>query len=119
MDSLQNAPQFRPALVVLCRCGVYTKSSIMLGLGETDEEIEEAMLDLRDSGVDILTLGQYLQPTPLHLEVTDFVPPEKFEHWRKFGEEVVGFRWACVGAGSGDQDVVLGVIVARGLRSAG
>ncbi len=46
------------------------------------------------AGVDILTFGQYLQPTPKHLEVTEFVTPEKFEHWRKYGEEVVGFR--CV-----------------------
>ena len=42
------------------------------------------MLDLRDVGVDILTLGQYLQPTPAHLEVAEMVPPEKFEHWRVF-----------------------------------
>ena len=44
------------------------------------------------AGVDILTFGQYLQPTPKHLEVTEFVTPEKFEHWRKYGEEVIGFR---------------------------
>jgi len=40
-----------------------------------------------------LTFGQYLQPTPQHLEVTEFVTPEKFEHWRKYGEEVIGFRY--------------------------
>ena len=45
-------------------------------------------------GVDILTFGQYLQPTPLHLPVKEQVTPEQFEHWRKFGEEVVGFRSA-------------------------
>ena len=45
--------------------------------------------------MDIFTLGQYLQPTPNHLDVVEYVPPEKFEHWRKYGEEVVGFR--CVG----------------------
>ena len=43
-------------------------------------------------GVDILTLGQYLQPTPLHLSVKEFVTPEKFEYWRKYGEEVIGFK---------------------------
>ena len=43
--------------------------------------------------MDILTFGQYLQPTPKHLEVTEFVTPEKFEHWRKYGEETVGFRY--------------------------
>ncbi len=44
-------------------------------------------------GVDILTFGQYLQPTPLHLPVREHVTPEQFEHWRKFGEDVVGFRY--------------------------
>ena len=44
------------------------------------------------AGVDILTFGQYLQPTPAHLEVAEYVPPEKFEYWRRYGEEVVGFR---------------------------
>jgi len=78
-------------------CGVYTKSSIMLGLGETDDEIIDTMYDLKDCGVDIFTLGQYLQPTPKHLPVVDFVPPEKFEHWRKFGQEVVGFRYVASG----------------------
>jgi len=43
--------------------------------------------------VDILTLGQYLQPTPLHLSVKEFVTPEKFEHWRRYGEEVIGFKY--------------------------
>jgi lipoic acid synthetase len=62
-------------------CGVYTKSSIMLGLGEADDEVVDTMYDLRDAGVDIVTLGQYLQPTPAHLDVAEFVPPEKFEHW--------------------------------------
>lgn len=43
-------------------------------------------------GVDIVTFGQYLQPTPLHLAVKEFLPPSKFEHWRKFAEDVIGFR---------------------------
>lgn len=51
---------------------------------------------LLHTGVDILTFGQYLQPTPKHLEVTEYVTPEKFEYWRKYGEEVIGFRWASV-----------------------
>jgi lipoic acid synthetase len=67
----------------------------MLGLGETDEEVIDAMLDMRDVGVDIFTLGQYLQPTPQHLPVSEFLSPEKFEHWRRYGEEVVGFRWGA------------------------
>ena len=76
---------------------MFTKSSIMLGLGETDAEIEDAMCDLRDAGVDILTFGQYLQPTPLHLPVVEYVTPEKFKHWKRYGEEVVGFKYVASG----------------------
>ncbi|GIL68138.1 hypothetical protein Vafri_21410 [Volvox africanus] len=78
-------------------CGVYTKSSIMLGLGEADDEVIDTMLDLKAVGVDIFTLGQYLQPTPNHLPVTEFVTPEKFEYWRKFGQEEIGFRYVASG----------------------
>lgn len=60
-----------------------TKSGIMLGLGETDEEIFEAMDDLRSSKVDILTLGQYLQPTRNHLKVERYVTPEQFNYYRE------------------------------------
>ena len=74
--------------------GVYTKSSIMLGLGETPEEVEECMLDLYDCGVDIVTLGQYLQPTPQQLKVVEYVTPSAFDQWKRFGEETVGFRHA-------------------------
>uniref|UniRef100_A0A383WNL3 Lipoyl synthase, chloroplastic n=1 Tax=Tetradesmus obliquus TaxID=3088 RepID=A0A383WNL3_TETOB len=77
--------------------GVYTKSSIMLGLGETEDEIIDTMLDLKDCGVDIFTLGQYLQPTPKHLPVVEMVPPEQFEYWRRYGEEEVGFRYVASG----------------------
>lgn len=77
--------------------GLYTKSSLMLGFGETDDEVIDAMCDLRDAGVDILTFGQYLQPTPRHLPVTEFVHPDKFEHWRRYGEEVCGFRYVASG----------------------
>lgn len=55
-------------------------------------QIIDTMVDLKEAGVDILTFGQYLQPTPLHLSVKEYVTPEKFEHWRKYGEEVIGFR---------------------------
>ena len=74
-----------------------TKTSIMLGLGETDEEIARTMRDCKEAGVDIFTLGQYLRPTPNHLDVKEYVTPEKFEHWRKYGEEVVGFRYVASG----------------------
>ncbi len=76
---------------------VYTKSSIMLGLGETDDEIIDTMLDLKDCGVDILTLGQYLQPTTRHLPIVEYVTPEKFEYWRRYGEEEIGFRYVASG----------------------
>ncbi|KAK1260299.1 hypothetical protein QJS04_geneDACA020316 [Acorus gramineus] len=79
-----------------CKEGMITKSSIMLGLGETDEEVKETMADLRSIGVDILTLGQYLQPTPLHLTVKEFVTPEKFAHWKDYGESI-GFRYVASG----------------------
>ena len=77
--------------------GLFTKSSLMLGFGETDDEVIDAMCDLRDAGVDILTFGQYLQPTPRHLPVVEFVHPDKFEHWRRFGEEECGFRYVASG----------------------
>jgi lipoic acid synthetase len=72
--------------------GMRSKSGIMLGLGETDEEIIETMQDLRSVQVDILTLGQYLQPTPKHLPIAEFVTPERFEKYRLLGLEM-GFRY--------------------------
>jgi lipoyl synthase len=67
---------------------VYTKSGMMLGLGETAEELFVAMEDLRGAGCDILTLGQYLQPTIRHLPVLEFVSPEKFAEYGKRAEEM-------------------------------
>jgi lipoic acid synthetase len=72
--------------------GMRTKSGIMLGLGETPEEVIESMQDLRSVDVDILTLGQYLQPSPKHLPVVEFITPEKFEEYRILGIEM-GFRY--------------------------
>ena len=69
-----------------------TKSGIMLGLGETKEEVVDAMKDLREADVDILTLGQYLQPTPKHLPVVEFITPEVFEELKEIGLEM-GFRY--------------------------
>ena len=66
----------------------YTKSGLMVGLGETDAEIRQVMKDLRTVDCDILTLGQYLQPTQKHLGVQEFVTPEQFEAWRIFGESI-------------------------------
>lgn len=59
-----------------------TKSSIMLGLGERDDELRRAFSDLRRAGVDLLTLGQYLRPSPAHVPVERYVPPEEFDRWR-------------------------------------
>lgn len=67
---------------------VYTKSGIMVGLGETDEEVRQVMADLRSHHCDILTVGQYLQPSPKHLAVQAFVTPEQFDAWRQAGEEM-------------------------------
>ncbi|BAU41277.1 lipoyl synthase [Leptolyngbya sp. O-77] len=69
---------------------VYTKSGIMVGLGETDEEVRQVMQDLRSVDCDILTIGQYLQPSPKHLPLQAFVTPEQFDAWRVAGE-AMGF----------------------------
>lgn len=72
--------------------GMRTKSGIMLGLGETMEEVAQAMRDLRNSGVDVITLGQYLQPTRQHLPVIRFVHPDEFASYRAIGYEM-GFDY--------------------------
>lgn len=71
--------------------GVRAKSGIMLGLGESRDEVLESMQDLFNQGVSILTLGQYLQPTKEHLPVQEFIHPDQFEDYRKEGERM-GFR---------------------------
>jgi len=73
-----------------------TKSSIMVGLGETEAEVAEAMADLRAVGCDFLTVGQYLQPSKAHLKVAEFVTPEQFERYRELGEGL-GFRYVASG----------------------
>jgi len=86
LSVLEHAKRYRPS--------VLTKTSLMLGLGETDLEIAACMDDLRAIGVDILTLGQYLRPTANHLAVERFVAPEEFERYRQWGL-ARGFR-ECV-----------------------
>ena len=78
------------------REGLFTKSSIMLGLGETEEEVVRTMRDLRGAGVDILTLGQYLRPSAWHLAVDAYVPPEAFDRYREVGESM-GFLYVASG----------------------
>ncbi len=77
--------------------GIRAKSGIMLGLGETDEEIIETMQDLRNAGVQVLTIGQYLQPTKEHLEVETYITPEMFKRYEVLGLEM-GFRFVESGA---------------------
>lgn len=67
---------------------VYTKSGMMVGLGESDDEVRQTMADLRQVDCDILTIGQYLQPSDKHLQLQDFITPEQFETWRVIGEEM-------------------------------
>ncbi|MFM6897512.1 MAG: lipoyl synthase [Microcystis panniformis] len=80
LELLQRARAIVPA--------TYTKSGIMVGLGETDEEVRQVMGDLRAVDCDILTIGQYLQPSPKHLGVQEFVTPEQFHAWREYGESL-------------------------------
>lgn len=72
--------------------GMRSKSGIMLGLGESHEEVVETMQDLRSVGCDIVTLGQYLQPTTKHLSVVEFITPERFEEYKFLGMEM-GFKY--------------------------
>lgn len=67
---------------------IYTKSGIMVGLGETDTEVRQVMQDLRAVDCDILTIGQYLQPSQKHLKVDNFITPEQFAAWQSYGEEL-------------------------------
>lgn len=73
------------------KAGLITKSGLMLGLGETDDELEKTLTELCQAGVDILTLGQYLQPSPAHLPVREFILPQKFATWKEWGLNL-GFK---------------------------
>ena len=75
---------------------IYTKSAIMLGLGEAEDEVIQTMKDLKSVGVSILTIGQYLQPTPKHLPVTEFITPEKFNWFREIAKQI-GFVYVASG----------------------
>lgn len=74
----------------------YTKTSLMLGLGEADDEILQCLKDLRNVDCDVVTFGQYLQPTKLKLKVEEFVTPEKFQYWQKTAE-AMGFLYVASG----------------------
>jgi len=92
---------YRQSLSVLKHAKVanpslYTKTSVMLGLGETRDEIVQTMRDLREAEVDVLTLGQYLRPSPAHLAVEDYVTPQAFAELQAIGEEL-GFKYVASG----------------------
>lgn len=88
LSVLRHAKMVKPS--------VLTKTSIMLGLGESDEQIQNTLIELREAGVDCLTLGQYMQPTKRHLKVEEYVTPEKFAHWEKVGNDM-GFLYTASG----------------------
>jgi lipoic acid synthetase len=86
--SVRSRAKYRLSLQVLARAkqlspGTVTKSGIMLGLGETEPELFQALDDLRESGVQVLTLGQYLRPTPQHLPVVSYIHPDQFAVYRE------------------------------------
>ncbi len=84
---LKEAKRLRPDIL--------TKSSIMVGLGETDSEITEALRLLRDAGVDLVTIGQYLAPSPKHLPVDRFPEPIRYDEWSEQIEDMGFLGWAC------------------------
>lgn len=84
---------------------VTTKSGLMAGLGETDDEIREALSDLKAHDCDCVTIGQYLSPSEKHAPVVEFIPPERFEDWARFGREI------------GIQDVFSGPFVRSSYRA--
>ncbi|KAL3274693.1 hypothetical protein HHI36_016071 [Cryptolaemus montrouzieri] len=88
LSTLKAAKSFNPELI--------TKSSIMLGLGESDDEIQQTLHDLKEVGTDCITLGQYIQPTKRHLKVVEYVTPEKYKYWEEIGTEM-GFLYVASG----------------------
>lgn len=88
LSTLEHAKKVKPEL--------YTKTSLMLGLGETDEEVIQTMKDLRAIDVDVVTFGQYLRPTENHLSVVEYVTPEKFAAFKRIGEDM-GFKYVASG----------------------
>ena len=82
LEVLRIAKRLRPTQI--------TKSNLILGMGERPDEVGPALADLRDAGCDIVTMGQYLQPTPMHLPVDRWVPPEEFAEHKRIGEDLIG-----------------------------
>ncbi|BBN18840.1 lipoyl synthase [Marchantia polymorpha subsp. ruderalis] len=89
LDVLKLAKEFAPA-------GTLTKTSIMLGCGETPSQVIKTMENVRSAGVDVMTFGQYMRPTKKHMAVSEYVTPEAFDKYRELGEEM-GFRYVASG----------------------
>ncbi|KAI3643736.1 hypothetical protein MP228_009900 [Amoeboaphelidium protococcarum] len=88
LNVLRHAKLSKPSLI--------TKTSLMLGLGEKDDEIMDALKQLRQNNVDVVTFGQYMRPTRKHLKVVEYVHPDRFQHWAKVGENM-GFKYVASG----------------------
>lgn len=88
LNVLKRAKEASPSLI--------TKTSLMLGFGETDDQIERTMRRLRDVGVDVVTFGQYMRPTKRHVKVVEYVTPEKFQYWHDKAMEM-GFLYCASG----------------------
>lgn len=88
LDVLRWAGEAKPGLI--------TKTSIMLGLGEDDDEIQQTLVDIQNAGVEVVTFGQYLRPSKRHLKVQEYVTPEKFGEWGRVAERM-GFRYVASG----------------------
>ncbi|QIO24950.1 lipoyl synthase [Haloarcula sp. JP-L23] len=92
---------YEQSLSVLKQVGresdIYTKTSLMLGVGEYAHEVYETLSDLRQVGVDVVTLGQYLQPSRSHLEVSEYVHPDAFDTWQRVAEEELDFLYCASG----------------------
>jgi len=111
---------YRQSLEVLAfarkyRPDVLTKSGLMAGLGETEEEVQEVLRDLRAAGTEVVTIGQYLQPTLRNMEVAEYVPPERYERWKEYGL-AIGFR--MVFAGPFVRSSYMAEMVSEGARKA-
>jgi lipoic acid synthetase len=111
---------YRQSLEVLAfarkyRPDVLTKSGLMAGLGETEEEVQVVLRDLRDAGTEVVTIGQYLQPTLRNMEVAEYVPPERYERWKEYGL-AIGFR--MVFAGPFVRSSYMAEMVSEGARKA-
>ena len=89
LSVLKQAKETVPTLI--------TKSSIMLGFGETDEQVLQTLKDLREVGCDIVTFGQYMRPTKRHMKVVEYVHPSKFDYWKEVAEKELGFLYCASG----------------------